>query len=281
MAVAVAAPREGGDNQEVSRNNHTTNPRNNTDSGDQTQPLDRAEDDLPPIVCPPHIDHDAFAVLPRELQLEVANEAESVRNAVAGVPATSAGTEASSDGSGETAATSGASSSTIQQFSHSNYAADVLLALPESIRNEILQAEREGRERQDARSRSNSLAEENTAFLDSVDTRMRREILLQANSEFLADMPENIVQEARALQREAALMTSNARSEMTAQTARLQARARVAILQADLGGGRGASQRLFPAGDSVAVLRADPGDGHCCQDLRWENRSKSATRQRQ
>ena len=139
------------------------------------------------------------------------NETESVRNAVVGASVSAASDDSRTDANagGRTPPAS------TQQFANTNYAADVLRALPSSIRNEVLQAERESRERRVANSNGTNVAE-NIALLNSVGSEMRRDILLQANSQFLANMPENIVQEARALQRRATLRASHDQRETTA-----------------------------------------------------------------
>ena len=182
------------------RNNQSS--LRNPSSVHATQSQSHGEEDLAPIICPPHIDRDVFALLPRQLQQDVVNETESVRNAVA-----SASVSASSNSRSEANAGRRTPPSSTQQFANTNYATDVLRALPSSIRNEVLQAERESRERHVASSNGTNVAE-NIALLNSVGSEMRRDILLQANSQFLANMPVNIVQEARALQQRATMRAS-------------------------------------------------------------------------
>lgn len=166
-------------------------------SADQSQPNTYASqpqlgqvlvDDT--VVCPPGVDREVFSQLPFELQQEIIMQHEAT------------------------------ASLALQLDAASSLDPDALAALPEDMRQEVIEQERNERrfreQQHDDQPADPSRAEDldPASFVASLAPDLREEILLTADNDFLNSLPPDILAEARLL-RERALVNRH-RSELAA-----------------------------------------------------------------
>ena len=153
---------------------------------DVVQPSSTLEDaNTPPetiastsLVCPPDVDVGVFHSLPLEMQQECVNQYSATQELAA-------------------------------QLTGSALDPEVLAALPEEMRREIIEQDRQERsiraheeERADP---SNAEVMDNASFLATLSPDLREEILLTADQEFLNSLPPGVVAEAQILRERASV----------------------------------------------------------------------------
>jgi len=148
------------------------------------------------VVCPPGVDHEVFSQLPLELQQEIIMQHEAT------------------------------ASLALQLDASSNLDPDALAALPEDMRQEIIEQERNERrfrEEQQDNPADPSRAEDldPASFIASLTPDLREEILMTADNDFLNSLPPDILAEAQLL-RERALVNRH-RSDFVADNSQVDA----------------------------------------------------------
>ena len=128
------------------------------------------------LVCPPDIDVEVFNSLPLEVQQECVNQYNSTRELA-------------------------------DQLNGSSLDPEILAALPEDVRREVIEQERQERlmqERAQAPADPSHAEEmDNASFIASLTPELREEILLSADDAFLNSLPPNIIAEAQLLRERA------------------------------------------------------------------------------
>jgi E3 ubiquitin-protein ligase HUWE1 len=141
------------------------------------------------LVCPPDVDVGVFHSLPLELQQDCVNQYSATQELAA-------------------------------QLNGSTLDPEVLAALPEEMRREIIEQDRQERRiraQEDVRADpSNAVEMDNASFLASLSPDLREEILLTADQEFLNSLPPGVVAEAHIL-RERASVTNRRQYETTSE----------------------------------------------------------------
>eukprot|EP00804_Cyclotella_cryptica_P030429 CCRYP_008520-RB/>CCRYP_008520-RB protein AED:0.03 eAED:0.03 QI:213/1/1/1/1/1/14/495/4469 len=143
------------------------------------------------LTCPPDVDVEVFNSLPFEMQQEICREHQDARTGIAAQIGESSGLDP-----------------------------EALAALPEDMRQEIIEQERQHRrreEREPAADPRNAEDMDNANFLASLAPDLRQEILLTADEAFLQSLPPQIMAEAHVL-RERVASQHRIRAESQAQS---------------------------------------------------------------
>jgi E3 ubiquitin-protein ligase HUWE1 len=131
------------------------------------------------LVCPPDVDADVFNSLPLEMQQDCVDQYSRTQELVA-------------------------------QLTGSTLDPEVLAALPEDMRLEIIEQDRQERRMRDQEQEqadpSNAEEMDNASFLASLSPDLREEILLTADESFLSSLPPGVVAEAHILRERATVL---------------------------------------------------------------------------
>jgi E3 ubiquitin-protein ligase HUWE1 len=128
-------------------------------------------DNVSGFVCPPEVDREVFENLPRDMQQDLIDQYNATRELAA-------------------------------QLDGSSLDPETLAALPEDIRLEVIEQDRQERLREQAEAPADpARAEEmdNASFLASLSPELREEVLLTADNAFLSSLPPGIAAEAQIL----------------------------------------------------------------------------------